>query len=334
MLIQSIKKQQMSNNGMNGASFHFDNINNNQNDIGNSLLIENSLLIKPNAYKSSSLNNNNHDDSNKLNGIDYFRNHDYNHNQLLSKHDALGLGNGGDFLTSLSRMNASSNLNSSADHEINNILNNSNLSRCSSSAIGMNGGADRFNPIINKFGGEVNTQPTGQSFGASSAQQGSQIRQSRPGSSLSASYGMSRMNPAGTGGAGGGNYPPTSLTSESFLAQDTNRQILLILVRLQQDTNSVLTRLNYLEANLMSLQNNLQGNRFENTINTNQGPSAFTLVNSPQSRAVSNGNRSGSMSFWRDLIKSIDWKTVTIAVLWPFIIRLVFFVIKKVRFVM
>lgn len=36
--------------------------------------------------------------------------------------------------------------------------------------------------------------------------------------------------------------------------QDTNRQILLILLRLQQDTNNVITRLSYLEATVLSLQ--------------------------------------------------------------------------------
>jgi hypothetical protein len=51
-------------------------------------------------------------------------------------------------------------------------------------------------------------------------------------------------------GGGGGNFP----SNDYFLSQDTNRQILLILIRLQQDTNNVLTRLSYLESTVISLQ--------------------------------------------------------------------------------
>jgi hypothetical protein len=40
----------------------------------------------------------------------------------------------------------------------------------------------------------------------------------------------------------------------NYLSNDTNRQILLLLMRLQQDTNNVLTRLSYLEATVMSIQ--------------------------------------------------------------------------------
>ena len=140
--------------------------------------------------------------------------------------------------------------------------------------------------------------------------------------------GRSSMN-HGVGGSGGGfppQQPPSS--SDNYLVQDTNRQILLILVRLQQDTNNVLTRLSYLEANI----HNLQMNRLENSIN-NQVPSAFSIVNSPQSRAAV--NRSSSVvSLWWDFFKNIDWKTVSIAIIWPFIIRLAFYLMKKVKLVM
>lgn len=54
----------------------------------------------------------------------------------------------------------------------------------------------------------------------------------------------------GAGGSGGGN--PT--TSDYLMAQETNRQILLILVRLREDTNNVLTRLSFLESSVVSLQ--------------------------------------------------------------------------------
>lgn len=76
-------------------------------------------------------------------------------------------------------------------------------------------------------------------------------------------YGMDRRaggsgNPGGSGaGGGGGNGPPGGgnfPSNDFFFAQDTNRQILLILLRLQQDTNNVLTRLNYLESSVISLQ--------------------------------------------------------------------------------
>lgn len=56
----------------------------------------------------------------------------------------------------------------------------------------------------------------------------------------------------GAGGSGGG-YPPNE--SYNFtMGQETNRQILSILIRIQQDTNNVITRLSYLEATVLSLQ--------------------------------------------------------------------------------
>jgi hypothetical protein len=57
-----------------------------------------------------------------------------------------------------------------------------------------------------------------------------------------------RSNAGGSGGFGG------NAQAEHLIASDTNRQILLILLRLQQDTNSILTRLSYLEASFLSLQ--------------------------------------------------------------------------------
>lgn len=54
-----------------------------------------------------------------------------------------------------------------------------------------------------------------------------------------------------TGGSGGGGG---SSMAEYLIAQETNRQILLILVRLREDTNNVLTRLSFLESSVISLQ--------------------------------------------------------------------------------
>ena len=42
--------------------------------------------------------------------------------------------------------------------------------------------------------------------------------------------------------------------NNAILDADKNRQILLLLMRLQQDTNNVITRLSYLEATVMSIQ--------------------------------------------------------------------------------
>lgn len=108
----------------------------------------------------------------------------------------------------------------------------------------------KFSPIIQKFGGEMNSPPG--NFPYSSHNQN---RFSRPGSSQSLGYGQNRFGQSsnhhhgaagGMGGGGSGN--------ENFLVQDTNRQILLILLRLQQDTSNVLTRLSYLESSVLSLQ--------------------------------------------------------------------------------
>jgi hypothetical protein len=141
------------------------------------------------------------------------------------------------------------------------------------------------------------------------------------------------------GGAGSGGFPPNeNFLSSSYMVQDTSRQILLILLRLQQDTNNVLTRLSYLEATVMSLQSNLQMNRIENSMQLgNQMPSAFSLVTpTTQNRPIDSiGNRRpNSLSFWRYFIQNVDWKTVAIAMIWPIIIRLVFFFLKKVKLVM
>ena len=82
-------------------------------------------------------------------------------------------------------------------------------------------------------------------------------------------------------------------------------------------------------------------NRLENSIqlnhnnNNQQVGSAFSLVsnNNPTHTGQISNNKNQS-SFIINFIRSIDWKTVAIAVLWPLIIRLVFFFLKKVRFVM
>ena len=93
-----------------------------------------------------------------------------------------------------------------------------------------------------------------QSYGNNQLNQS--VRQSRPGSSASFSGRQISLNQSGSGGGGGsgGGYPPNeSYLNPNYIAQDTNRQILLILLRLQQDTNNVITRLSYLEATVMSL---------------------------------------------------------------------------------
>jgi hypothetical protein len=183
---------------------------------------------------------------------------------------------------------------------------------------------DKFKSIIDTYGGEVNNPQQMSGNFNSLIQQNAQARQSRPGSSLSINYGLggrSSINHGMGGGGGGGGYPPPSNpASDSFMMHnDTNRQILLILVRLQQDTNNVLTRLSYLEANIHNIQMNS---------NMNSNPSAFSVINSP--RASSNRSM---LSFWYDLFRNIDWKTVSIAIIWPFIIRLVFYLMKKVKLV-
>jgi hypothetical protein len=77
-------------------------------------------------------------------------------------------------------------------------------------------------------------------------------------------------------------------------------------------------------------------NRIENSIQmNNQVNSAFSVVNnSPQNRntngASNRSNVSVSLYNW---FRNIDWKTVSIALLWPFIIRLVFYLFRKIRLV-
>jgi hypothetical protein len=82
-------------------------------------------------------------------------------------------------------------------------------------------------------------------------------------------------------------------------------------------------------------------NRLENSIqlnhnsNNQQVGSAFSIVsnnNSTHNGHISNNKKHSS--FLINLIRSVDWKTVAVAVLWPLVIRLVFFFLKKVRFVM
>lgn len=113
---------------------------------------------------------------------------------------------------------------------------------------------NKISSLIHKYGGEMNSPPTG-----SSNQQTQSIRQSRPSSSQSVNYSsrqisLNQSGGSGTGGGGGGGYPPNeNFLNPSYISQDTNRQILLILLRLQQDTNNVITRLSYLEATVMSL---------------------------------------------------------------------------------
>ena len=111
--------------------------------------------------------------------------------------------------------------------------------------------------ILNKLGGELMNSPPALSGG-------SMARNSRPSSTQSVVYGGrnlpsgSGFNQAGSssgagGGAGGGNgggHPTLDLLHH----HDTNRQILLILIKLQQDTNNVLRRLSYLESTVVTIQ--------------------------------------------------------------------------------
>ena len=108
--------------------------------------------------------------------------------------------------------------------------------------------------IIDRFGGESMNQPSMSGHFYS----GGPIR---PGSSQSQSYGYARNIPSrnnnpsgsGAGGSGGGNNPSGG-DGGSSTGIDSNRQIILILLRLQQDTNNVLNRLSYLENTVASIQ--------------------------------------------------------------------------------
>jgi hypothetical protein len=127
----------------------------------------------------------------------------------------------------------------------------------------------------------------------------------------------------GSGGDGGYPQPP----NDPYLAAnyDANRQILLLLMRLQQDTNNVLTRLSYLEATVMSIQNSLQMNRIESTIQ------ATTQMTANQ---VQSQNGYSSIFIWKHFLAKIDWKTLLVAIIGPIVIRLVFLVLKKFKFIM
>ena len=238
---------------------------------------------------------------------------DFNHNNVYSNFN--GLLNGTNTVNNYNAMNGH-------DYDINSMM------------IKVNGiegrrenqRAEQFKAILDTYGGEVNTpQQMGGNFN-SSVQQNVQPRQSRPGSGLSINYGLGGRSSInhGLGGGGGGGFPPPHPTStDNFMMHnDTNRQILLILVRLQQDTNNVLTRLSYLEANI----HNIQMNRIESNMNSN--PSAFSVINSPRA-----SNNRSALSFWCNLFRNVDWKTVSIAIIWPFIIKLVFYLMKKVKLV-
>jgi hypothetical protein len=144
---------------------------------------------------------------------------------------------------------------------------------------------------------------------------------------------------SGPGGGGGGG-------DGGFNIGDSNKQIMLLLLRLQQDTNNVLTRLSYLETTVMAIQSNLQINRLENSIqlnnhnnnnnnnnSNNQLGSAFSVVHGNGNGNLVSNNSKGR-SFLDHLIRNVDWKTVAIAIIWPFIIRLAFYFLKKVRLVM
>ena len=72
---------------------------------------------------------------------------------------------------------------------------------------------------------------------------------------------------SGGNGSGGYNPPPNDpYLNAHYLQNDANRQIMIVLLRLQQDTQNVLTRLSYLENSVMSIQNSMQMSRIENSI--------------------------------------------------------------------
>lgn len=135
---------------------------------------------------------------------------------------------------------------------------------------------------------------------------------------------MSRI--PGTNGSGDGGYPQPP--NDSYLAAnyDANRQILLLLMRLQQDTNNVLTRLSYLEATVMSIQNSIQMNRIESTIQATSQIATNQIQ--PQTSGYS------SIFIWKHFLSKIDWRTLLIAIIGPIVIRLVFLVLKKFKFIM
>jgi len=183
--------------------------------------------------------------------------------------------------------------------------------------------------LINKFGGESGS---GQQY---------QTRPSRPNSTQSVHRLNSSLsgnntrdpNVGGGGGLGGGsgggyNPPPNDPYLGSHYGQsDANRQILMVLMRLQQDTNNVLTRLSYLEATVMSIQNGLQMNRIENSMQIQK-----KHLRSSSHSSLDSSSWQGS--FLINFFRSLDWKSVTVAVVLPFIIRLVFMVLRKVKFIM
>jgi acyl-CoA-binding protein len=177
----------------------------------------NQTILRPKVLK------NGYKDDNKLNGIN-----DYNHNHLLL-------------------LNNSSCL--SGIYGKSNLLNGDNQT-------------NELDLLIHKLGGE---NMGGGGVGIP-YQQSSLIRSSRPNSSLS-NTGYSKGG-GGSGGGGGGHNGGGGSGgggsgggggngndgNNSFMSQESNRQILLLLLRLQQDTNNVLTRLSYLETTVMSIQ--------------------------------------------------------------------------------
>jgi hypothetical protein len=85
--------------------------------------------------------------------------------------------------------------------------------------------------------------------------------------------------------------------------------------------------------------------RIENTIqytngtgSNNQNQSAFyTVGNNNRGGGLqmsNNNNNSLSFTWLINTLKSIDWKTVCVAVLWPFVIRIIFFVLRRIRYIL
>ena len=134
--------------------------------------------------------------------------------------------------------------------------------------------------ILNKLGGELMNSPPALSGGSmtrnsrpsessKSITRGFSVQKSlslnlNQGSTQSVVYGGRNLpsgsgfnqsgSGSGAGGSGGGNGGGGHPTLDLLHHHDTNRQILLILIKLQQDTNNVLRRLSYLESTVVTIQ--------------------------------------------------------------------------------
>ncbi len=74
-------------------------------------------------------------------------------------------------------------------------------------------------------------------------------------------------------------------------------------------------------------------NRIENSIQMNSGHRSQKASEFPQfdSRSSIESNLFGWLF---NFLKSVDWKTVAMAVTWPLIIRLAFYVARKIKLIL